>query len=264
VLPAALVLLIAGLLAVALFLTSLNPFAGAGTAPATPYAGTIIAGGPPTGTPSGPLTISDMALGGLAAGRSAPPPKLLVEDPLARATPWVETSLPRESARCFFENESMVAQKETHGSYRCKAPHQYPNTIGQAVEVDVSLGSTGSCAAIWMRFRLEFGYLVRVCATNVHVGTHRSTIPETYQSLSMAKDPIVIGAPPVRIAVAARGNQLEVSRDGRSLGTVTLTDPDISAGRIVLGIFTESGAPLDPNAPYRVRYSNVRFHSLDG
>jgi predicted Ser/Thr protein kinase len=264
VLPAALVLLLAGLLAAGLFVTSLNPFAGAETASGRPSAVTTTAGTPASASPSGTLTISDMALAGLAAGRTAPAPKLLVEDPLARATPWVETSLPREAARCYFEDQSMVAQKETHGSYRCKAPHEYPNTIGQAVEVDVSLGSTGSCAAIWMRFRLEFGYLVRVCATNVHVGTHRSTIPETYQSLSMADDPIVIGAPPVRIAVAARGNQLEVSRNGRSLGTVTLTDPDISAGRIVLGIFTESGAPLDPDAPYRVRYSNVRFHSLDG
>ncbi len=262
VLPAALVLLLAGLLAVGLFVTSLNPFAGAGTARGTPSAVTSTAG--PSASPSGTLTISDMALGGLAVGRSAPPPRLLVEDPLARATPWVETSLDHEKAKCFFQNDSMVAEKGTTGSYRCKAPHKYDITTGQAVEVDVTLGSAGSCGAIWMRFRKEFGYLVRICATKVHVGTHRSTVPDTYQSLSMEHDPMVIGGAPARIAVAARGNLLEVSRDGRSLGTVTLTDPDISAGRIVLGIFTDFNVPTDPQAPYRVRFSNVRFHSLDG
>ncbi len=264
VLPAALVLLLAGLLAVGAFVTSLNPFAGAGTGSGTPTAVTTTAGSPPAASPSGTLTIADMALGGLAVGQTAPPPKLLVEDPLARATPWVETSLDHEQAKCFFENDALVAQKGKTGSYRCKAPLKYDNTIGQAIEVDVSLGSTGSCAAIWMRFRQEFGYLVRICATKVHVGTHRSTVPETYHSLSMEHDPMVIGGPPARIAVAARGNLLEVSRDGTSLGTVTLTDPDISAGRIVLGIFTDFNVPTDPQAPYRVQFSNVRLHSLDG
>jgi predicted Ser/Thr protein kinase len=270
VLPAALALLLLGLLATGLFISRLHPLdvteqpaetAGTGAIPSVTTAGSTQPSTSPTALR--PLTIKDMALGGLATGRSAPPPVLLVEDPLARATPWVETSLDPEKARCYFDDGALVAQKETGGSFRCKGPQDLRNTVGQAVEVDVRLESAGSCAALWMRFRQEFGYLVRVCAAAVHVGTHRGSVPATVQSLSMADDPIVVGAPSTRITVAARGNQIEVLRDGRSLGTVPLLDPDITAGRMVLGIFTESAVAADP-APYRVRFSNVRFFALDG
>ena len=54
---------------------------------------------------------------------------------------------------------------------------------------------------------------------------------------------------------------LEVVRDGRPLGAVPLTDPDIGGGRVLLGIFTEPAA-AGHTRPYAVAFDWVDIYDL--
>jgi len=60
-----------------------------------------------------------------------------------------------------------------------------------------------------------------------------------------------------RVTVTVVGDLLEVLRDGELVGSVPARDPEITGGRVVLGIFTERSAPL--KGPYEVAFSDVKI-----
>jgi hypothetical protein len=54
---------------------------------------------------------------------------------------------------------------------------------------------------------------------------------------------------------------VEVLRDGVSTGTVPLSDPQITDGRVVLGIFTEGQDP-GHSPPYAVAFDHITVRAL--
>jgi hypothetical protein len=52
-----------------------------------------------------------------------------------------------------------------------------------------------------------------------------------------------------------------IRRDGAEIGSASLTDPDITSGRVLLGLFTEQKSP-NHSPPYTVQFQKVDVWSL--
>jgi eukaryotic-like serine/threonine-protein kinase len=185
---------------------------------------------------------------------------LVIDDALTGPWLWQAKSLPAEKASCSFDGTGMVAHRDTKGVYRCSGPDDgVPDNF--RVEVGVRLLTEDSCAGLWFRFAPWHGYLLRVCAKNIYLGTHKDQAVATIRTFPLDA-PIAIGAAPTTIEVRAVGDQATVLRDGVPVGTVALTDPQITGGRVLLGVYTERGAA--ENGPYDVAFSNVKVWGLSG
>jgi hypothetical protein len=200
--------------------------------------------------------------GAATSAAPAPPgtPVLLFSDPLDAARLWEASADKNEKAGCGFESGALVVRRETPGSFRCKGPPDAePDDL--RTEVAVRLLSKGSCASVWLRFRPYRGYQVRICETSVTVGTHKDTAATVAKKFPLGDAPVPIGGPATTITLSTYGGSLEVARDGRPVGTFALTDPDITTGRVLLGIFTEPAAD-GHTPPYAVAFDRVDVYDL--
>jgi len=192
---------------------------------------------------------------------SAPAEMLLIDDDLSRPRYWQAKTLEAEKAECAFEDGALVARRAEKGLYRCAGP---PDDVPAdfRAEMGVRLLSPNSCAGIWFRFVPWRGYLVRVCENTIFVGSHKSAGGVTTIRSFPLDQPLVVGAGPSEIGLRAVGGIVEIERDGTPIGTVPLTDPEITGGRVLLGVYTEHGAPQ--TGPYQVAFSNVRIWGRTG
>ena len=179
----------------------------------------------------------------------------LLADPLRQQRLWKASYDAEEQARCSFE-DGLVVRRETKGSYRCRGPADAEPDDLQA-QVGVRLLRPDSCASIWMRFKDNHGYQVRVCERNVYVGTHKISKIEVLKTFPLDDSPITVGGPPAKITVTVHGTTLEVLRDGELVGTVEADDEDIGGGKVALGIYTEQYAPV--LGPYEVAFTDVKI-----
>jgi eukaryotic-like serine/threonine-protein kinase len=184
--------------------------------------------------------------------------KLLVSDALDHTWFWQESADAREQASCSFDG-GLVVRRKTAGSFRCRGPQDAePDHL--RTDVNVRLLTKGSCAGIWFRFRPYLGYQLRVCENRFLVGTHKDADAEVYRTFPL-DDPIDIGGPPTKITLNVLGDTVEVLRNDAPVGTVPLTDKDITGGRVVLGIFTEPAGPAH-TPPYAVAFDHITIRAL--
>ena len=78
-----------------------------------------------------------------------------------------------------------------------------------------------------------------------------------YKTFPLDDDPVGIGAPPTTISLTVAGSTVQVVREDELIGTVPLTDTDLTGGRLVLGIYTERNAP--EQGPYAVAFNDVKI-----
>jgi serine/threonine protein kinase len=188
-----------------------------------------------------------------------PEANALLADPLLQERLWHAKTDPDEGASCSFDG-GLVVRRETSGVFKCRGPEDAePDDL--RAEVGIRLLTPDSCASIWMRFAKYRGYLVRVCEHNVYVGTHKSTKMAVYKTVPLDDAAIGIGAPPIRITVSIVGQTLEVLRDGESVCSVPVNDPDIAGGQVVLGLYTERNAPAQ--GPYAVAFNDVKIWPIN-
>jgi len=184
-----------------------------------------------------------------------PDDRLVVADPLQGVRLWQATSFAPEKASCSFDG-GLVVRRETRGTYRCQGPQDAEPADLQA-EVGVRLLTKNSCAAIWFRFRPSVGYQVRVCENNIYVGTHKNSEVEVYKTFPLDDDPIGLDGAPTKISLTVAGSSVEILRDDELVGTVPLTDKELTGGKVALGIFTERNAP--EQGPYLVRFNDIKI-----
>jgi hypothetical protein len=89
----------------------------------------------------------------------------------------------------------------------------------------------------------------------VLVGTHKDVVADVDRTFPLAA-PVAIGGPPVKITVRTDETSVTVDRDGTLIGTVPLTDPTITSGRLALGIFTEAADPTHVGS-YGVTFDHI-------
>jgi predicted Ser/Thr protein kinase len=214
--------------------------------------------GNPRGNPAdavGPLPTD------VSSAPVAPSEQLLIQDGLSRPWYWQAKAQGSEKAACTFSDGALVARRAEKGLYKCAGPADDVPTDFH-VEVGVRLLTANSCAGIWFRFAPFRGYLVRVCENTIFVGTHKSQGGVSTIRTFPLDRPLVVGAAATEIGLRAVGAELQLERDGSPVGTVALTDPEITGGRVLLGVYTERGAPQI--GPYQVAFSDVRIWGLSG
>ena len=183
------------------------------------------------------------------------PGQTLIDDALRAQSLWQPTEMPTETASCRFD-VALVVRREIEGTFRCRGPlDKMPANL--RAEVAVRLLTKDSCAAIWFRFRDNVGYQLRVCERNVYLGVHRNGKITVLKTIPISGEPIELDAEPTRIGLAYTGATFEVTRDVARIGGGTLTDPEITDGQLVLGIFTERDAPK--KGPYEVAFTDVKI-----
>jgi hypothetical protein len=217
---------------------------------------------------AGALVVSSRFWGGSSGDGLAPQAigsvsaagRLLIDDALDKPWFWDASKDDKEQASCAFEGGSLVARRAAkEGSFRCRGPVDVePDDL--RIDVNVRLLSAGSCAGIWFRFRPFVAYQLRVCQNKFLVGTHKDAEALVIQTFPL-QTPVAIGGPATKVTLIVRGNTVEVLRDNVSMGTVPLADPDITSGRVVLGIFTEPQGPGHA-PPYAVAFDHITVRAL--
>jgi predicted Ser/Thr protein kinase len=188
---------------------------------------------------------------------AAPP---LIDDALDKPWFWETSKDDKEKASCSFGTGSLVVRRETkEGSFRCRGPvDPEPNAL--RIDVNVRLLTKGSCAGIWFRFRPFRGYQLRVCETKFLVGTHKEADAAVTRTFPLDA-PVAVDGPPTRVTLNVHDDAVDVLRDGVSMGSVPLADPEITDGRVVLGIFTEGQDPSH-SPPYAVAFDHITVRPL--
>jgi predicted Ser/Thr protein kinase len=187
---------------------------------------------------------------------ASPDGRLLISDDLRQHRYWAAKTYEGGKGRCWFDG-GLVARRENADPLRCQGPED-PVPADFRAEVTVRLDTRDSCAGIWLRFKQVRGYLVRVCENNIYFGTHKREGGARILRTFPLEAPDTIGRT-VRIGLTATGSSLTLLRDGVLIGTAPMTDPDITDGRLLLGVFSERGAKA--TGPYEVAFTDVAIWS---
>ncbi|HEY0000856.1 MAG TPA: serine/threonine protein kinase, partial [Actinoplanes sp.] len=178
-------------------------------------------------------------------------PAYLLDD-LVQARLWQPTTEPDGRSSCVFSG-ALTVRMLGHGLYKCRGPQDdLPRDMSAAV--NVRLLTPGACAAVWFRFGQNRGYQLRICRSSIYLGTHKSKAVNVFRTFPL-DSPIEVGGPAVRIGLSAVRDTLEVTRDGSVLGTATLSDPEITGSRLLLGLYTDSDPP--PSGPFSVAFDHI-------
>jgi serine/threonine protein kinase len=198
----------------------------------------------------------ERAGGPLGAEPSAVP--MLIQDDLVTSRYWLPKTEPDGRSACSFTDGALVARVNDRRLYKCPGPQdQLPADI--TAEVGVRLLSEHSCAAVWFHFGANKGYLVRICGSSVYVGTHKGTEVVVTRTLPLDQ-PIAVGGPPTRIGLGVDGGSLTVTRNGALIGTVPLSDRQITGARLLLGVYPDRDAP--PSGPFQVAFDHIGIGAL--
>ncbi|GGQ81985.1 serine/threonine-protein kinase [Couchioplanes azureus] len=177
----------------------------------------------------------------------------LLADPLRQPRLWQASDDSKARAACSFR-DGLVVRREREGTFRCRGPlDALPDDL--RAEVGVRILKPDSCAAIWLRFRDNQGYQVRVCERNVYVATHKLATIDVLRTFPLDGTPLTVGGPTTTITLTVSGGTLEILRGGEPVGSVRLADKDIGSGRFVLGIYMEEWALSA--GPYEVAFTDV-------
>jgi hypothetical protein len=183
-----------------------------------------------------------------------------LKDPLKSGNQWPADKVDAvNKARCRITPQGLVATHGATGSYRCGKTPPDVNAYDMAVLVDMELLDVGTCAAIWLRFTGEAGYLVRFCPDGIYTAVHGAPTSSTIAAIC---DPVPVSFPvneKVRIGVVVRGYDFTFLRDGQPIGRGGCADrgQTFTSGHPVLGIYTK--ALTDPALPNGVRLTNVEI-----
>ncbi|GAA1634016.1 serine/threonine protein kinase [Actinoplanes couchii] len=195
-------------------------------------------------------------------------PTLIVAPSVPAVAPWIKDALrqqeywkPSDQAgegECHFDAaQGLVARRATEGTFKCKGPSdQLPADL--RIDVTVRLNTPDSCATVWFRNEGNTGYQLRVCERNLYLGVHRSRDVTVKRTFPLTSGPIEI-AVATRIALVAKGDVVQILRDGVPVGEAPLDEAGITVGRVVLGIYNER----DPApGPYEVAFSDLDIWKL--
>jgi serine/threonine protein kinase len=186
------------------------------------------------------------------------PPRL--EDPLRKQKFWTAGEMPEETAKCFFGDDGLVARREESGVFKCSGPRDRI-AADMHVEVTVRLNTVGSCAVIWFRNVGLVGYQARVCENDIFIGLHKQNGKiDTLRTVPLGDAPIMPGSTQARIGLIARGESVEVFRDGVLAGVAPLLEKELQEGKVLLGLYNNFNAPK--TGPYEVSFTDVKIWEL--
>jgi hypothetical protein len=178
-----------------------------------------------------------------------------VSDALTEPGEWFESEIRQEQAQCVFAG-TLRASRIDPGDFACAGPErQLPADV--RVAVSTVLRSAGSCSAIWFRWNGEAGYRLLLCAGSVQFEVAR---PDGARMLakSVLRRPIAFGQG-VDVRIDVRGDSATAVLDGVAVQRARLTEGDLGAGEVLLGISVRA---TTDRPPFAVAFADVDIRAL--
>ncbi|UQU63840.1 hypothetical protein COUCH_33440 [Couchioplanes caeruleus] len=157
-----------------------------------------------------------------------------ISDRLDRPGRWRATRTDAEG-RCVFAAGRLEARTGMSPVYRCEGPDE-PFAGDQAITVDATILTSGTCAAAWFRMAGADGYLVSLCETEVRLGVDATdgVTGETRAAVTAGE----LGRPR-RLDVAVEQDEATVTVDGTAVLRTRLGEPSRPAGRVTFGVIDD-------------------------
>jgi predicted Ser/Thr protein kinase len=180
---------------------------------------------------------------------------LLVSDALTEPGEWFESEIRQEQAQCVFAG-TLRASRIDPGDFACAGPErQLPADV--RVAVSTVLRSAGSCSAIWFRWNGEAGYRLLLCAGSVQFEVARPDGARTLAKSALRR-PIAFGQG-VDVRIDVRGDSATAVLDGVAVQRARLTEGDLGAGEVLLGISVRA---TTDRPPFAVAFADVDIRAL--
>ncbi|AGZ41250.1 WD-40 repeat-containing serine/threonine protein kinase [Actinoplanes friuliensis DSM 7358] len=155
-------------------------------------------------------------------------------DRLDRPGQWKDTRTDADG-RCLFTDGRLEARTGMSPVYRCQGPAD-SFAKDQAVSVDATVLTPGSCAVIWLRATGADAYLVSLCESEVRLGvdaadgvTGEVRAAVTGTGLGRAR----------RVEVVVRDEKATVAVDGTEVLATPLGEASLKAGRVTFGVIDD-------------------------
>ncbi|MFC5943450.1 serine/threonine protein kinase [Micromonospora harpali] len=177
-----------------------------------------------------------------------------VSDHLDRRGLWkADRAADSAAGWCTFDQRM---QATTHMStlYQCKGP-QDSFAGDQTIAVDVGIVTKGACAVIWFRLVDQHGYVASFCENEIRLGIDESSGNGFNSEQRVASSAFQVGQTH-RTGITVHNGTAQVTVDGTPALSMPVTDPQLVAGRVVLGALNDAS-----EGDATVAFANVDLRS---
>jgi hypothetical protein len=154
---------------------------------------------------------------------------------------------------CTFDRR-MLATTHLSTLHQCKGP-QDSFAGDQTIAVDVGIVTEGACAAIWFRSVNQHGYVASFCENEIRLGIDESSGNGFNAEQRVASNAFRVGQTH-RAGITVHNGTAQVTVDGTPALSMPVTDPQLVAGRVVLGALNDASA-----GDATVAFANVDLRS---
>jgi hypothetical protein len=161
-----------------------------------------------------------------------------VSDQLDRRGLWnADRAADSAAGWCTFDQRTLAT---THMStlYQCKGP-QDSFAGDQTIAVDVGIVTKGACAVIWFRLVDQHGYAASFCENEIRLGIGESSGNGFNSEHRVASSAFQVGQTH-RVGITVHNGTAQVTVDGTPALSMPVTDPQLVAGRVVLGALNDA------------------------
>jgi hypothetical protein len=177
-----------------------------------------------------------------------------VSDRLDRGGLWkADRAVEKADGWCTFD-QRMLATTHTSTLYQCKGP-QDSFAGDQTIAVDAGIVTEGACAVIWFRSVNQRGYVASFCETEIRLGIDESSGNGFNSEQRVASGAFQVGQTR-RAGITVHNGTAQVTVDGTPALSMPVTDPQLVAGRVVLGALNEAS-----EGDATVAFANVDLRS---
>lgn len=157
-----------------------------------------------------------------------------------------------DAGGCTFQDGQLHARVKGRSTFQCAGPDD-TFAGNQSISVRVELANADSCAMVWFRYHGDRGYQLTACADQVELEELGGALLTT-----LGKSPSTALAPgtPHDLAIVIADQHAAVTIDGKDAVQGAVTDPDLTKGRIQLGVTNTSGSD-----PAEVSFANLDARS---
>jgi hypothetical protein len=136
---------------------------------------------------------------------------------------------------CTFDGR-MAATTHLASSYACPGPADL-FAGDQTISVDATVVTANACAVIWFRVVGENGYQASFCPAEVRLG--QSDEHGNVNGVRTVRSAAFQPGRTHRVDIAVRGGTAQVAIDSAPVLSMPLTDPQLAAGRVQLGVYND-------------------------
>ncbi|MGC4747026.1 serine/threonine protein kinase [Micromonospora sp. DT201] len=177
-----------------------------------------------------------------------------VSDHLDRRGLWkADRAADSAAGWCTFD-QRMLATTHMSTLYQCKGP-QDSFAGDQTIAVDVGIVTKGACAVIWFRLVDQHGYVASFCENEIRLGIDESSGNGFNSEQRVALSAFQVGQTH-RIGITVHNGTAQVTVDGAPALSMPVTDPQLVAGRVVLGALNDAS-----EGDATVAFANVDLRS---